>query len=133
MERYQTAQMENTREDTVTMTRRLRNIKRRYPSPRVLELAGIAMRVSSLCQIVGRRKWRNFIAQWVPTRLILGLYDKVVKVAGHDQPCCGGFSPMGSDNSLPSNKASVGGVATVTADPTKTGKRVNRHKIGYTF
>jgi hypothetical protein len=26
----------------------------------------------------------NFIAQWVPTWLILGLYNKVVKTEGHD-------------------------------------------------
>jgi hypothetical protein len=27
----------------------------------------------------------NFIAQWVPTWLIIGLYNKLVKVEGHDQ------------------------------------------------
>jgi hypothetical protein len=34
---------------------------------------------------VGRGKWGNFIAQWVPTWLIIGLYNKVVKQEGHDQ------------------------------------------------
>jgi hypothetical protein len=27
----------------------------------------------------------NFIGQWAPTLLILGLYNKLVKVAGHDR------------------------------------------------
>ena len=30
-------------------------------------------------------KWGNFVAQWVPTCLIIGLYNKVVKQEGHDQ------------------------------------------------
>ena len=35
-------------------------------------------------QLAGRGKSGNFIVQWVPTWLILGLYNKVVKVQGHD-------------------------------------------------
>ena len=27
----------------------------------------------------------NFLGQWVPTLLIFGLYNKLVKVAGHDR------------------------------------------------
>jgi hypothetical protein len=27
----------------------------------------------------------DFIAQWVPTWLIIGLYNKLVKLEGHDQ------------------------------------------------
>jgi hypothetical protein len=43
------------------------------------------MGFSLFCQLVGRGKWGNFIAQWVPTWLIIGLYNKVVKQEGHDQ------------------------------------------------
>jgi hypothetical protein len=43
------------------------------------------MGLSLLCQVAGQGKWGNFIAQWVPTLLIIGLYNKVVKVEGHDQ------------------------------------------------
>jgi hypothetical protein len=43
------------------------------------------MAFSLLCQISGRGKWGNFVAQWVPTWLIIGLYNKVVKQEGHDQ------------------------------------------------
>jgi hypothetical protein len=33
----------------------------------------------------GQRTMGNFIGQWVPTILILGLYNKIVKVAGSDR------------------------------------------------
>jgi hypothetical protein len=55
------------------------------PSSAYLGVAVGAMGLSLLCQITGRGKWGNFIAQWVPTWLILGLYNKLVKVEGHDQ------------------------------------------------
>ena len=55
------------------------------PSSAYLGVAVAAMGVSLLCQVAGRGKWGNFIAQWVPTWLIIGLYNKVVKVEGHDQ------------------------------------------------
>lgn len=32
-----------------------------------------------------RKQMSNFVGQWVPTLLILGLYNKIVKVAGHDR------------------------------------------------
>jgi hypothetical protein len=41
--------------------------------------------LSLACQLAGRGKWGNFIAQWVPTWLIIGVYNKLVKLEGHDQ------------------------------------------------
>jgi hypothetical protein len=32
-----------------------------------------------------RKKWGNLIAQWVPTWLVIGLYNKVVKLEGRDE------------------------------------------------
>jgi CBS domain-containing protein len=55
------------------------------PSSAYLGVAVAAMGVSVVCQLSGRGKWGNFIAQWVPTWLIIGLYNKLVKVEGHDQ------------------------------------------------
>lgn len=55
------------------------------PSSAYLAVALGAMGLSLLCQVSGRGKWGNFIAQWVPTWLILGLYNKMVKLEGHDQ------------------------------------------------
>lgn len=55
------------------------------PSSAYLGIAVGAMGLSLLCQITGQGKWGNFIAQWVPTWLIIGLYNKMVKLEGHDQ------------------------------------------------
>ncbi|HET7394130.1 MAG TPA: hypothetical protein VFK25_10080 [Candidatus Binatia bacterium] len=55
------------------------------PSSAYLGVAVGAMGLSLLCQMTGRGKWGNFIAQWVPTWLIIGLYNKIVKVEGHDR------------------------------------------------
>jgi hypothetical protein len=43
------------------------------------------MAVSLMCQVTGQGKWGNFIAQWVPTWLIIGLYNKLVKLEGDDR------------------------------------------------
>jgi hypothetical protein len=43
-----------------------------------------AMAASAVLQIVGQRKTSLFIGQWVAPILIMGLYNKIVKVAGHD-------------------------------------------------
>jgi hypothetical protein len=40
------------------------------------------MALSVVCQATGRGKWGNFIAQWVPTWLIIGVYNKLVKLEG---------------------------------------------------
>ena len=55
------------------------------PSSAYLGIAVAAMGVSLLCQVTGQGKWGNFIAQWVPTWLIIGLYNKLIKLEGHDQ------------------------------------------------
>ena len=55
------------------------------PSSGYLAVAIGAMGLSLLCEVAGRGNWGNFIAQWVPTWLILGLYNKLVKLEGHDQ------------------------------------------------
>ena len=55
------------------------------PSSAYLGIAVGAMTLSLICQMTGRGKWGNFIAQWVPTWLIIGVYNKLVKLEGHDQ------------------------------------------------
>jgi hypothetical protein len=48
--------------------------------------AGVGAILGSLTlQILGRKEAGNFVGHWVPTVLLLGLYNKVVKVAGHDR------------------------------------------------
>ena len=36
-------------------------------------------------RIMGNRETSQFVGQWAPTLLILGVYNKLVKVAGHDR------------------------------------------------
>lgn len=55
------------------------------PSIAYLELAVGAMALSLACEVIGRGKWGNFIGQWVPTLLLIGVYNKLVKLEGHDR------------------------------------------------
>lgn len=41
--------------------------------------------VSLALQLMGRKHTSQFIGQWVAPFLLLGLYNKIVKVEGHDQ------------------------------------------------
>ena len=70
-------------EDSVTKT--IERYTAGVPSSIFLAVGVGAMGLSLLSQLGGRGKWGNFFAQWVPTVLILGLYNKLVKVEGHDR------------------------------------------------
>jgi hypothetical protein len=70
------------REDQFTKT--VEKYTASIPSSAFLGVAVGAMAASLLFQIAGQGKWGNFIAQWVPTWLIIGLYNKLVKIEGHD-------------------------------------------------
>jgi hypothetical protein len=54
------------------------------PSSAYLGIAAGAMILSLVCELTGRNKWGNFIAQWVPVCLIIGVYNKLVKLEAHD-------------------------------------------------
>ena len=69
------------REDQFTKT--IESYTAAIPSTGYLAVAIGAMGLSLACQVAGRGKWGHFIAQWVPTWLLLGLYDKLVKLEGH--------------------------------------------------
>jgi len=55
------------------------------PSDVFLWAAGASIAGSLAMQLAGRQHASMFIGQWAPTFLILGLYNKLVKVAGSDQ------------------------------------------------
>jgi hypothetical protein len=55
------------------------------PSGTFLVLAGGAMLGSLTLKLLGRHTTANFVGQWVPTILMLGLYNKVVKVLGSER------------------------------------------------
>jgi hypothetical protein len=57
----------------------------RLPSDVFLWSALASMAGSLALTLFGKQKLANFVGQWAPTLLIFGLYNKIVKVAGHDQ------------------------------------------------
>ncbi|HET9789316.1 MAG TPA: hypothetical protein VFP47_19435 [Pyrinomonadaceae bacterium] len=94
MENYQQGQIgehfSRPTEDQFTKT--IEEYTGSLPSSAYLGVAVAAMGLSLLCQVTGQGKWGNFIAQWVPTWLIIGLYNKMVKLEGHDQTDRGSVS-----------------------------------------
>jgi hypothetical protein len=55
------------------------------PSGVFLGLAGAAIVGSLALKLLGRHSTANFVGEWVPTILMLGLYNKVVKVLGSER------------------------------------------------
>jgi hypothetical protein len=72
----------NRTEDRFTKT--IEDYTANIPSSGFLGIALGAMAASLILQAGGRGKWGNFVAQWVPTFLLFGLYNKLVKLEGHD-------------------------------------------------
>ncbi len=56
----------------------------KLPSDTFLWAAGGAILGSLLLHLSGRRETALMMGQWVPTLLILGVYNKIVKVEGSD-------------------------------------------------
>jgi hypothetical protein len=57
----------------------------KLPSDVFLWSALGSMGLSLTLRIMGKKLASQFVGQWVPTLLIFGVYDKIVKVAGHDR------------------------------------------------
>ena len=57
----------------------------RIPSDAFLWAGTTAMGASLLLRMAGKRNAANFVGEWVPTLLLFGVYNKIVKVAGHDR------------------------------------------------
>jgi len=56
----------------------------KIPSDTFLWAAVGAMVTSLTLELAGKKQTANFIGQWAPTLLILGLYNKLVKLEGSD-------------------------------------------------
>lgn len=57
----------------------------KLPSDTFLWLSVAAMAGSLTLKILGRNHTALFIGQWAPSFLLFGIYNKIVKVAGHDE------------------------------------------------
>jgi len=56
----------------------------KLPSDTFLWLAGASIATALTLKIMRKDHQALFVGQWAPTFLILGLYNKLVKVAGSD-------------------------------------------------
>jgi hypothetical protein len=57
----------------------------KIPSDTFLWAAGASMASSLVCRIMGKNSTSTFLGQWAAPLLIMGLYNKLVKVEGHDK------------------------------------------------
>jgi hypothetical protein len=65
-----------------TTTTAIESYTAELPSGLFLSLAVGSMALSAMMMLTGRKNVANFIGQWAPTLLIMGLYNKLVKVEG---------------------------------------------------
>lgn len=56
----------------------------KLPSDMFLWAALGSMAVSATLKIFGKNHTALFVGQWAPSFLLLGVYNKIVKVEGHD-------------------------------------------------
>lgn len=57
----------------------------KLPSDIFLWVAIGTMAASAIIQFTRKKDWSLFIGEWAAPLLIMGLYNKIVKVEGHDQ------------------------------------------------
>lgn len=62
------------------MTRRIERRTSKVPSMTFFGLAVGSMVASAALMFSRKRQLANFVGQWAPTILIIGLYNKVVKI-----------------------------------------------------
>ena len=67
------------------LTKALEKLTATLPSTTWLLMAGASLVSSIALQARGSRHASLFVGQWVPTFLVLGLYNKIVKVAGSER------------------------------------------------
>lgn len=82
----------------------IENQTAKVPSDLFLWLAGGAIAASATLQILGRRETSNFVGQWAPTLLILGLYNKIVKAVGSDREDADSQESSKPETSFPKKK-----------------------------
>lgn len=62
------------------VTKRVEEQTAKVPSLTYMGLAVGSMIASAVCMATGRKQLAQFIGQWAPSLLVIGLYNKVVKV-----------------------------------------------------
>ena len=77
------SQMQEHSEGTVAKT--LEQHTAKIPSDVFLWAAVGSIGASALFQLMGKKKASLFVGEWVSPFLLLGVYNKIVKVAGSDK------------------------------------------------
>jgi hypothetical protein len=67
-----------------TITKSIESYTSQVPSGTFLSLAVGSIGLSLALQVAGRKHAATFVGQWVPTILLLGLYNKLVKLEGSE-------------------------------------------------
>jgi hypothetical protein len=83
MQGQQGNQMQSHTEGTVARTIEQQTAK--MPSDVFLWAALGSIGASALLQVMGKKKASLFVGEWVSPFLLLGVYNKIVKVAGSDK------------------------------------------------
>jgi hypothetical protein len=68
-----------------TIARKIESYTAQVPSDMFLWAAGASICTSLGLMMAGNRHGALFVGQWAPTFLLLGIYNKIVKVAGSDR------------------------------------------------
>ena len=68
-----------------TVARNIEHYTAQMPSDWFLWAAGASILASLTFHILGRKEDAQFVGQWVAPFMLLGVYNKIVKVAGSDR------------------------------------------------
>ena len=66
------------------ITKAIEHYTSQVPSGVYLSLAAGSIGISLTLRLLGQKHAANFVGHWVPTILILGLYNKLVKLEGSE-------------------------------------------------
>lgn len=67
------------------MARRMEEQTAKLPSDTWLWAAVSSMAISAFLQVSGKKAESTFVGQWAAPFLLLGVYNKLVKIAGSDR------------------------------------------------
>lgn len=75
---------EDTKHSEGPIAKAIESQTTKLPSDTFLWLALGSIGVSAALQVMGQKERSNFVGQWAPAFLVLGLYNKMVKILGSE-------------------------------------------------
>lgn len=82
LEAYRPAPIDRPEHADGSFTRVIEQQTAKIPSPVFLVASFLAMTASVTFELTGRRRLSRFVGMWAPTLLIMGVYNKLVKIFG---------------------------------------------------